>query len=223
MLPLIGELVQNTVSNDDDWRYKHAGIMAFSQVGEYVDDASKIGVMVPVVLNACGHQNPKIRYAALHCIGQLSDDMPEEFHKSYGNDVLPVICGLLSDSVPRVQAHACACLTNFIENAEKEMMVPHMQKLSEQFCLLLQNGISHVKENSATALATLVEKVGEDFIPYFTESLQFLINILSQYHTSEYKQLRGQVIEGITIICAAVGLETFRPAANDVIGVLRQI
>ena len=30
MLPLIGELVQNTVSNDDDWRYKHAGIMAFS-------------------------------------------------------------------------------------------------------------------------------------------------------------------------------------------------
>lgn len=38
MLPLIGELVQNTVANDEDWRYKHAGIMAFSQVGEYVDD-----------------------------------------------------------------------------------------------------------------------------------------------------------------------------------------
>ena len=31
------------------------------------------------------------------------------------------------------------------------------------------------------------------------------------------------MIEGITIICAAVGLDTFRPAANDVIGILRQI
>lgn len=30
MLPLIGELVQNTVANESDWRYKHAGIMAFS-------------------------------------------------------------------------------------------------------------------------------------------------------------------------------------------------
>lgn len=30
MLPLIGTLVQNTIANDSDWRYKHAGIMAFS-------------------------------------------------------------------------------------------------------------------------------------------------------------------------------------------------
>lgn len=30
MLPLIGTLVMNTISNDADWRYKHAGIMAFS-------------------------------------------------------------------------------------------------------------------------------------------------------------------------------------------------
>ena len=146
-----------------------------------------------------------IRYAGLHCIGQLSDDMPEEFQKAYGNDCLPVVCQLLDDQVPRVQAHACACLTNFSENADKEMMIPYMQKLSEKFCVLLQNGISMVKENAATSLATLVEKVGEAFIPYFTESLQFLINILSQHHSKEYKQLRGQVIEGITIICAAVG------------------
>ena len=30
MLPLIGTLVTNTIANEDDWRYKHAGIMAFS-------------------------------------------------------------------------------------------------------------------------------------------------------------------------------------------------
>ena len=223
MLPLIGELVQNTVANDDDWRYKHAGIMAFSQVGEYVDDPSKIGVMIPVVLQACSHQNPMIRYAALHCIGQLSDDMPNDYQKVYGQDSLPVVIACLDDSVARVQSHACASLTNFIENATSEMMIPFMQTLSEKFCVLLQSGISMVKENAATALATLVEKVGEAFIPYFTDSLQFLINILSSHVSAEYKQLRGQVIEAITIICAAVGLETFKPAASDVIGILQQI
>jgi hypothetical protein len=30
MLPILGTLVTNTISNDQDWRYKNAGIMAFS-------------------------------------------------------------------------------------------------------------------------------------------------------------------------------------------------
>jgi len=30
------------MANDSDWRYKNAGLMAFSQVGEYIDEISKI-------------------------------------------------------------------------------------------------------------------------------------------------------------------------------------
>lgn len=50
MLPLIGTLVQNTIANDSDWRYKHAGIMAFSQIGEYVDEVDKIKPMLPTIV-----------------------------------------------------------------------------------------------------------------------------------------------------------------------------
>jgi hypothetical protein len=50
MLPLIGTLVQNTIANEQDWRFKHAGIMAFSQVGEYVEETEKIDPMIPVLL-----------------------------------------------------------------------------------------------------------------------------------------------------------------------------
>lgn len=39
ILPLIGTLVQNTLANEKDWRYKHAGILAFSQVvTEFIED-----------------------------------------------------------------------------------------------------------------------------------------------------------------------------------------
>jgi hypothetical protein len=69
MLPLIGTLVLATINNDTDWRYKHAGIMAFSQVGEYVDEPEKIALMIPVIVEHCKHTNPKIRYASLHAIG----------------------------------------------------------------------------------------------------------------------------------------------------------
>lgn len=69
MLPLLSQLVTTTLSNTTDWRYKNAGLMALSQVGEYIDDISKISPMIPVVVDHLKHPNPKIRYAALHCIG----------------------------------------------------------------------------------------------------------------------------------------------------------
>ena len=50
MLPLLSQLVQATLANNDDWRYKNAGLMALSQVGEYIDDISKISPMIPVVI-----------------------------------------------------------------------------------------------------------------------------------------------------------------------------
>lgn len=50
MLPLLSQLVQATIQNDQDWRYKNAGIMALSQVGEYIDDIQKIAPMIPVIV-----------------------------------------------------------------------------------------------------------------------------------------------------------------------------
>jgi len=43
--------------------------MAFSQVGEYVDDPQKIAIMVPILCQHLSHPNPKIRFASLHAIG----------------------------------------------------------------------------------------------------------------------------------------------------------
>jgi len=84
-------------------------------VGEYVDEPEKIAIMVPVIVQHCQHQNPKIRYASLHAIGQISDDMPEKFQKHYADPVLGQIITCIDDQVPRVCSHACAALTNFME------------------------------------------------------------------------------------------------------------
>ena len=95
-----------------------------------------------------------------------------------------------------------------------------MQPLSQKFCLLIKDGCSMTKENATTALGTFVEKIGEDYAQYFQETISFLIQYLGQFATKEYKQFRGQAIETITIIATAVGLETFRPAASNVIEIM---
>lgn len=76
------------------------------------------------------------------------------------------------------------------------------------------------KENATTALGTFVEKIGEEFVPYFTETMNFLTQYLSQFHSTEYKQFRGQAIETITIIATAVGLDAFRAVAANVIEIM---
>lgn len=53
--------------------------MAFSQVGEYVDDTEKIAPMIPVLVQHLSHANPKVRHASAHAIGQLADDIPHGF------------------------------------------------------------------------------------------------------------------------------------------------
>ena len=49
-LPLLSGLVEQMIQNQDDWRYKNAALMAFSQVGEYIEDVKGIAAMVPQVL-----------------------------------------------------------------------------------------------------------------------------------------------------------------------------
>jgi hypothetical protein len=42
--------MQKALANDTDWRYKHAGIMAFSQIGEYLETPEKVAPMVPIII-----------------------------------------------------------------------------------------------------------------------------------------------------------------------------
>ena len=137
MLPLLSTLVQATLANNSDWRYKNAGLMALSQVGEYLDDIQKIAPMVPVIVQHLLHPNPKIRYAALHCIGQMADDMTEEFQENFHEQVLPALTQVLDDPVPRVQAHACAAMTNFFEGTDENIIVNYVGTIMPKLCSLI--------------------------------------------------------------------------------------
>jgi hypothetical protein len=115
-------------------------------------------------------------------MGQLADDMPDSFCENFGADVLPALLNSLGDEVPRVQAHACAALTNFCEHAKKELLVPQAQAMTEKFCFIMQNGISMAKENAATALANMVEVIEGEFMPFFNNTIHFMIGMLSTYY-----------------------------------------
>lgn len=216
-LPLLSQIVNETMTNDSDWRYKNAGLMAFSQVGEYVDDIKSVGAMVPVIVQHLQHPNPRIRYAALHCIGQVSDDMTEDFQETYGADVLPALVKTLDDPVPRVSAHCASAITNFMDGAAQELVHPFMGEISAKLGAMMKQGISIQKENSVTAFASTAVAIKESFDQHFNESLDLLLSCLNENPQPEYRQFRAQIIEAITLIAGAVSDEVFKPQADKVV------
>lgn len=191
--------------------------MAFSQVGEYIDDINNISNMIPIVLSHLQHSNPKIRFAALHCIGQISDDMSEDFQETYGRDVLPALVAVLDDQVPRVSAHCASAITNFMDGASEELVYPHMMTLSQKLGFMMRQGISIQKENSVTAFASSAVAIKEKFDPHFRETIDLLLACLMENPQAEYKQFRAQVIEAITLISSSVSEQVFHPEADRIV------
>ena len=173
--------------------------------------------MVPIVISHLSHQNPKIRYAALHCIGQISDDMTEDFQEIYGSEVLPALVKTLDDPVPRVAAHCASAITNFMDGADSELVLPFMATISQKLGVMMTNGISIQKENSVTAFASTGVAIKENFDPYFGEAIGLLLKCLNEHNEPHYRQFRAQIIEAITLLSGAVSDTVFKPYADQIV------
>jgi importin-5 len=99
--------------------------MAFSQIGEYLDNPEKVAPMIPVIIQHLKHTNPMIRFAALHSFGQLSEDMTYEFSNQFHKQVIPAMICALDDQYSRLVSHACAAFTNFLEFSEGDYVKPY--------------------------------------------------------------------------------------------------
>lgn len=213
MLKYLGDCVARLLETGE-WKKVFASFMALSQVGEYMEDVDEIKPIVIKLIEHSSHPEPRVRYAVMHCLGQVSDDFAPKFQEFYHDKVLPIFLKAMDDSVPRVVAHACASATNFIENCQQ----PHIQPLFDAFYTKLYSIIdlasSFVKENALSALSALSVGAPELFTPYYDNTMETLLKILNQINAPAFKRLRGNAIECISIMTQEVGLEKFEKFAE---------
>lgn len=222
MLPQVSSCVQSLLAQDG-WKYKNAALMALSQVGEYIEDTADIEPILQEIANHVNHENPRIRYACLHCLGQLSDDMAPELEEKYHQVIIPMFMSRVDDPVPRVLSHAFAGMTNFLEHCPQGEVLKILDPLYQKLIYHLQNGSSFVKENVLAALAALSEGAQEEFLKYYPATMDYMVEILRSFSKKEYKQIRGQSIECITIMSATMGKDSFRPYQDIVIAEMLKV
>ncbi|CAG9576082.1 unnamed protein product [Danaus chrysippus] len=217
--------------NSQDWKRRHAALMAVSSAGEgcHKQMEQMLDQVVSAVLNYLTDPHPRVRYAACNAVGQMSTDFAPVFEKKFHDKVVPGLLMVLEDNAhPRVQAHAAAALVNFSEDCPKQILTqylgPLMGKLeailTAKFKELVESGTKLVLEQIVTTIASVADTVEKEFVEYYDRLMPCLKYIIANATTDEFKMLRGKTIECVSLIGLAVGEEKFMGDASEVMDML---
>ncbi|KAL1132390.1 hypothetical protein AAG570_010345 [Ranatra chinensis] len=230
ILPHIISNIPNMLQNQD-WKYRHAALMAISAVGEGCNKQMEaiLPQIMEGVLTYLQDPHPRVRYAACNAIGQMCTDFAPGFEKKFHDKVIPGLLMTLDDNQnPRVQAHAGAALVNFSEDCPKNILIQYLNEimaklegiLSAKFSELVEKGTKLVLEQVVTTIASVADTSEEQFVTYYDRLMPALKYIIQNANTPNLKMLRGKTIECVSLIGLAVGKEMFMKDATEVMDLL---
>lgn len=199
---------------DQRWQARHAALMVISQIseGSQKQIMQQLGEIVNMVIKYFQDPHPRVRYAAINCIGQIATDFSPELQQNYHAVGLPALVQAMGDSSSaQVQGHAASCVINFAEGMETSVMQEYAQPIVEKLLQLVQVNDQYVVEQSLTAIAAMADCLGETFAVFYDKIMPGLKQMFSQMpsETKEQQSLRCRAMECITVIGVAVGKERF--------------
>ena len=220
-----------TMLQNPDWRYRHAGLMALSATAEgcHKEMSAILDDLVNGILVFLKDSHPRVRYAACNALGQMSTDFQGIFQKKFHAKVIPGLLSILDDhDNPRTQAHGGAALVNFSEDCPSRLLVEHLpqiidkleQVLSRKYQELIHHNRKLVLEQIVTTLAAIADTVEKEFSPYYDRFMPQLKYLFKNAVSPDYRMLRGKTMECISLIGLAVGKEKF---VNDCYEIMQEL
>lgn len=208
LLPVAFQHIMQMLQNQD-WKYRHAALMAISAIGEGCKRVmeGELEQILQVVVRYLEDPHERVRHAACNALGQMSTDFAETLQVHFHALVVPALVRTMQDSNARVQTHAAAALVNFSENAEKELLNPYLDDLLSNLYHLLSSNRRVVQEQALQTIAVVAEAAKELFGKYYDTFMPLLMHILEQAVDAQHRVLRGKAMECISLICYVVGPE----------------
>merc|ERR1719253_478357 len=137
VFPLVAAYMQQT------WTHKVVGLMTLSQLAESIKDEAQVDQIVTQLVASFADPHPRVRYAALHAVGQTATDQQPYVQEKHGEMLVPKLIQCMDDPVDRCKSHACAAFVNLGEELEQEVMMGNMQALMGKLSSLLSSSGSH--------------------------------------------------------------------------------
>uniref|UniRef100_A0A8C6A1U9 Importin 5 n=1 Tax=Marmota marmota marmota TaxID=9994 RepID=A0A8C6A1U9_MARMA len=164
VLPMIKEHIMQMLQNPD-WKYRHAGLMALSAIGEGCHQQMEgiLNEIVNFVLLFLQDPHPRVRYAACNAVGQMATDFAPGFQKKFHEKVIAALLQTMEDQGnQRVQAHAAAALINFTEDCPKSLLIPYLDNLVKHLHSIMVLKLQEFMQDASDVMQLLL-KTQTDF------------------------------------------------------------
>jgi hypothetical protein len=220
IIPHIMPLLVQMINNAQDWRARYAGLMAVSLIAEGCKSAlrSQLADLVALVLPRMEDEHPRVRWASLNAIGQLTHDFAPQFQANFHADVMPRVIAMFGDAEnPKVQAIAATCIVSYSENkqAPPESLIPYMDVILSNLNTLMGSTSRFVLEEAVTCIGAIAANSKEHFTPYYDIFVPTMRDILHNTHDQSWYNLRSKTIDTFSLIGDAVGKDKFATDAHD--------
>lgn len=213
LFPMVGRYAEQ-----DSWQAKLAALAAIKQTAEYVEEQSHIDEMTRLCLQHLDHPHPRVRYTALHAVGQMANDQSPTFQEAWHKTVMPMLLKMMDDPIDRVAAMAMSALVSFGEDLDTSLMRGYAQSFMQKIVAKLQ-ATQHrgVREESITSIAVIAGVLEKEFSQYYDDIMPMLKQFVMHATSDKENRLRGKSFECMSLLGIAVGKEKFLPDAKEAI------
>lgn len=223
--PILKSLVGPLVAHAE-WQRRRAGVLGLALAGDGCGPVMRgeLTDLIPVIMPLTRDEHPRVRYAAVHALGQLALDLGQRrkkvrnFHDLVGEQVLPCLLesmGELNGSVPRVRGHAAAALGNYAreENCKLKQIEPVEEVMRALYGVLVE--CRSAEQQQALVAISLVAKLMGERVGEFYDTFVPVAKEIMRSASAEDVHLRGRAMELITCMGESVGRDYFRDDATE--------
>lgn len=203
----LNEIIMELITNEEKvWKYKYVGFMMIAQIIEYVSDIKSIEVIIDTIISNLDNGHPKIRYACMQCVEQMSEHLQPKFQNLCHAIVLPKLIQRLNDGALRNQLQACETMQAFIEHCHSEKIFrdnTYIQDILNSLLSLFSSDATPISLREAILnVCSELTSVSDEFIvPFAEKTFLIMIDFFSKvYSNPTFKSLYGSLIELITVI-----------------------
>jgi hypothetical protein len=226
IVPLLDALPKFATSPEPG--YRKAGILALGTVVEGAPDfiASQVKAIMPVAINLLNDADVGVRHTALIGLARLADDIAEEL-SSFNEPILAALVKNLQAAMTPTQDEklakknieiirsVCGALDAMSDGLDAELLKQNASDLISNIGALITHEDYKVKVAASGAIGAIAECLGEDFKPYFEQTMHALGAYLMIKETEDDLSLRSGVCDSVGRIATAVGAQAFQPYVVD--------
>lgn len=210
---LIPKLISFVVEciNSQDWKQKYAGLMTLAMVFEGVKENFQTeydnfcGLVVPTLQN----DQPKVSYAAMTCVGLLSEEFTPEFQKQHSGVAIPAVTNIIKTSPHhKLRLRGVSCMISYLRELlmyeeEIDCIVPYVGDLMQATIGFFEPALAAEDldsvEEALALISILAGLLGEQFGEFYERLMPGMKTLLSNTPNDNEKQnkLRHIIISTI--------------------------